>query len=230
MESKCENCIVRQFNSLRAMSKEELKRVSDSKTTVHLKKGDTLFGEGDKLKGVYCLRSGVSKLSKLSVNGRDQIVKLASKGEVLGQRSVISEESTNLSAVAVSDMEVCFIPKENITHTLLKNPNFGLEVLRHLAQDLKEADDVIVEISQKTVKQRLAKVFLQLRNNFGEDRDGFLQLTLSREDISNVVGTATESCIRMISEFKKAGYIRTSGKKIGIKDERSLMELADGLL
>lgn len=229
MESKCENCIVRQFNSLRAMSKEELKQVSDSKTTMHLKKGDILFGEGDKLKGVYCVRSGVSKLSKLSANGKDQIVKLAARGEVLGQRSVISEESTNLSAMAVSDMEVCFIPKENITHTLLKNPNFGLEVLRHMAQDLKEADDVIVEISQKTVKQRLAKVFLQLRNNFGEDQDGFLQLILSREDISNIVGTATESCIRMISEFKKAGWIRTSGKKIGIRDERSLLELADGL-
>ena len=71
---------------------------------------------------------------------------------------------------------------------------------------------------------------MQLRNNFGEDPDGFLQLILSREDISNVVGTATESCIRMISEFKKSGFIRTSGKKIGIKDERSLMELADGLL
>jgi len=229
MESKCEDCIVRQFNSLRAMGKEELKLVSDSKTSMKIRKGETLFGEGDKLKGVYCVRSGVSKLSKLSANGRDQIVKLASKGEVLGQRSVISQESTNLSATAVSDMEVCFIPKENITHTLLKNPNFGLEVLRHLAQDLKEADDVIVEISQKTVKQRLAKVFLQLRSNFGEDKDGFLLLTLSREDISNVVGTATESCIRMISEFKKTGLIRTSGKKIGIQDSRALEELAEGL-
>lgn len=211
------------------MSREELKRVSDSKIGMKVRKGETLFGEGDKLKGVYCVRSGVSKLSKLSANGKDQIVKLASKGEVLGQRSVISEESANLSAVAVSDMEVCFIPKEHITHTLLKNPNFGLEVLRHLAQDLKEADDVIVEISQKTVKQRLAKVFLQLRNNYGEDKDGFLSLTLSREDISNVVGTATESCIRMISEFKRSGLIRTLGKKIGIQDPKRLGELAEGL-
>src|SRR5690606_15109736 len=127
MESRCENCIVRQFNSLRAMSKEELKKVSDSKTTKIIKKGEPLFEEGDKLNGVYCVRDGVSKLSKLSANGKDQIVKLATKGEVLGQRSVIAEEITNLSAVAVSDMEVCFIPKESITHTLQRNPNFTLE-------------------------------------------------------------------------------------------------------
>nr|WP_321414665.1 Crp/Fnr family transcriptional regulator [uncultured Allomuricauda sp.] len=228
MESRCENCIIRQFNSLRAMSKEELKQVSDSKTTKTVKKGEPIFEEGDKLNGVYCVRNGISKLSKLSANGKDQIVKLASKGEVLGQRSVVSQETTNLSAIAVNDMEVCFIPKESINNTLQKNPNFTLEVLRHMAHDLKEADDVIVNISQKTVKQRMAEAFLYLQNNFGEDADGFLALTLSREDISNVVGTATESAIRIISEFKKMGLIHTSGKKIAIKDERKLLEMVEG--
>ena len=110
-------------------------------------------------------------------------------------------------------MEVCFIPKESIVHTLQKNPNFTLEVLRHMAHDLKEADDVIVNISQKTVKQRIAEAFLYLKNNFGEDDEGFLALTLSREDISNVVGTATESAIRIISEFKKKGLDSYFGQK-----------------
>lgn len=227
-ESRCENCIVRQFNSLRAMSKEELKNVSDSKTTKTIKKGEPLFEEGDKLNGVYCVRNGVSKLSKLSPNGKDQIVKLVTKGEVMGQRSVIAQESTNLSAVAVSDMEVCFIPKDSIETTLHKNPNFTLEVLRHMAHDLKEADDVIVNMSQKTVKQRIAEAFLYLKNNFGEDDEGFLKLTLSREDIANVVGTATESAIRIISEFKKKELIHTSGKRIGIKDQRKLQDLVEG--
>ena len=226
--SRCENCIVRQFNALRAMSKEELKKVSDSKITKRVKKGETLFEEDAKLNGVYCVRGGVSKLSKLSSNGKDQIVRLATKGEVIGQRSVIAEESVNLSATAVSDMEVCFIPKEGIVNTLNSNPNFTIEVLRHMAHDLKEADDVIVNMSQKTVKQRIAEAFLYLKNNFGEDKDGFLALTLSREDIANVVGTATESCIRIISEFKKKGLIRTSGKKIGIADERGLLDLVEG--
>lgn len=228
MSTRCENCIVRQFNSLRAMSKEELKKVSDSKTTKQIKKGEPLFEEGDKLNGVYCVRDGVSKLSKLSPNGKDQIVKLATKGEVMGQRSIIAEESSNLSAIAVSDMEVCFIPKDSIANTLHKNPNFTMEVLRHMAHDLKEADDVIVNMSQKTVKQRIAEAFLYLKNNFGEDEEGFLKLTLSREDIANVVGTATESAIRIISEFKKKELISTSGKRIRISDARKLQDMAEG--
>jgi len=210
------------------MSKEELKKVSDTKITKTVKKGESLFEEGDKLDGVYCVRAGVSKLSKLSANGKDQIVKLASKGEVMGQRAVIAEESTNVSAVAVSDMKVCFIPKNSIVHTLHSNPDFSVEVLRHMAHDLKEADDVIVNMSQKTVKQRIAEAFLYLRNNYGEDANGFLVLTLSREDIANVVGTATESAIRIISEFKKRGMIKTSGKKIGVLDEKLLQDLIEG--
>lgn len=227
-ESRCENCIVRQFNSLRAMTKEELKKISDSKTSKKIKKGDLIFEEGSRLNGVYCVRDGVSKLSKLSANGKDQIVKLASKGEVIGQRSVIAEEKVNLSATAISDMEVCYIPKEEVVSTLQNNPNFSLEVLRHMAHDLKEADDVIVNMSQKTVKQRIAEAFLYLSTNFGEDKDGFLALTLSREDIANVVGTATESCIRIISEFKKKKLIKTSGKKIAVVDRKKLQELVDG--
>ncbi len=210
------------------MSKEELKRVSDSKITKSIKKGQSIFEEGEKLNGVFCVREGVSKLSKLSANGKDQIVKLASKGEVMGQRSVIAEESSNLSAVAVSDMEVCFIPKEGIVDTLHNNPNFTVEVLRHMAHDLREADDVIVNMSQKSVKQRVAEAFLYLGENFGEDSEGFLSVTLSREDIANVVGTATESCIRIISEFKKKGYIKTSGKKIGVANEKKLRDLVEG--
>lgn len=226
-DSRCENCIVRQFNSLRAMSKDELKMVSDSKIFKTLKKGEALFQEGDKLNGVYCVRGGVSKLSKLSANGKDQIVKLATKGEVMGQRSIIAEECANLSAVAVSDMEVCFIPKESIATTLQKNPNFTIEVLRHMAHDLKEADDVIVNMSQKTVKQRIAQAFLYLQK-FGLDEDGYFLLTLSREDIANVVGTATESAIRIISEFKKKGFIKASGKRIGIADAKKLEDLVEG--
>jgi CRP-like cAMP-binding protein len=224
-ETRCEQCAIRQFNALRAMSKEELKRVSDSKSTKIVKKGEIIFKEGDKLNGVFCIKDGVAKLSKLSVNGKDQIVKLATKGHLLGQRSVISDEPANLSAIAVNTTQVCFIPKEGIMNTLNTNPNFTVEVLRHMAHDLKEADDVIINMSHKSVKQRVAEAFLYLKNNIGVDHEGFLNISLSREEIGNIVGTATESCIRIMSEFKKEKFIKTKGKKIAIINEAALLDL-----
>jgi CRP-like cAMP-binding protein len=212
------------------MNNGQLKELSNSKTSKTFKKGDVLFEEGEHLNGVYCVRSGIAKLSKLSNNGRDQIVKFVSNGEVLGQRSIIAKEASNLSAVAVNDLSVCFIPKNYIIDNLENNPKFSYEFLKEMAHDLKEADNVIVNMSQNPVKQRLAEVLLHLKENFGLDDDGYLLIKLSREDISNIVGTATESCIRLLSELKKEGYITTSGKKIMIMDNSKLKQIARGIL
>lgn len=228
-EGRCENCIVRQLNALKTLSREELKKISDSKVTKSIKKGDALFQEGEKLNGVFCVRNGVSKLSKRSDNGKDQIVKIATKGEVLGQRSVITEEMTNLSAVALNDMEVCYIPKNHITDSINNNVAFTKAVLVHIANDLKFADDIIVYMAQKTVKQRMAETLRYLDKNFGTDQDGYIAMTLTREDIANVVGTAKEACIRTLTMFKKEGWITTNGKRIKIEDDKALYRLIEGL-
>ncbi|WP_353779429.1 cyclic nucleotide-binding domain-containing protein [Winogradskyella sp. 3972H.M.0a.05] len=222
---KCEQCIIRQFNTLRALTKEELIRISGCKTDRIVKKGEVLFREGETINGVFCIKDGICKVSKLSENGRDQIVKLITKGDLLGQRSLVSDESANLTAVALDQMEVCFIPKHEIISDLKKNPNFTMEVLKDMAKDLKEADDFIVDMAQKSVKQRLAETLLYLNDNFDVDDNGYLSLTLSREDYANIVGTATESAIRILSQFKKEGFISTSGKQIKIEDVRGLRQV-----
>ena len=227
-ESRCENCIIRQLNAFKALTKEELKKISDSKVTKPIKKGDALFNEGEKLDGVFCVRNGISKLSKMSDNGKDTIVKIAAKGEVLGQRSVLTEEKTNLSAVALNDMEVCFIPKAHLTNSVNANPDFTKAILLHMANDLKFADNSIVNMAQKTVKQRIAETLLYLDENFGLDTDGFINVTLTREDIANVVGCAKEACIRTLTDFKKKGWIVTDGKGIQLVDKKALLRLVDG--
>ena len=104
-----------------------------------------------------------------------------------------------------------------------------IDMLQNLAHELKEADDVIVNISQKSVKQRIAETLLHLEDSFGVDNEGFMIIQLSREDISNIVGTATESCIRMLSELKKEKLITTSGKKIKINDSNTMQKRAEGI-
>ncbi|WP_248723934.1 Crp/Fnr family transcriptional regulator [Seonamhaeicola sp. ML3] len=215
---KCEQCIIKQFNSLKALSKEELIRISACKTSRVIKKGEVIFEEGDMLNGVYCVRNGICKLTKLSANGKDQIVKMVVKGDLLGQRSVVGDERSNLQATALNDMEVCFIPKSEILKDLQKNPDFTFDVLKQMAKDLKEADDVIVNMAQKSVRQRMAETLLYIHDSFGVNPDGTLSVLLSREDFANIVGTATESAIRVLSQFKKEGLISSKGKHIKIED------------
>lgn len=227
--ARCENCIIRQMNSLKALKKEELKRMSDNKETKTIKKGQVIFKEGERLGGVFCVRNGISKLSKMSDNGRDQIVKFAKKGEVLGQRSVIAAEATNLSATALEDMQVCFIPKSLIEEPLKTNPVFTNAVLKQMSKDLKFADDVIVNMAQKGVRQRLAETLIYLEDNFGIDSEGYLYLQLSRADIAGVVGTATELLIRTLTKLKKENIIATEGKRIKIENKKALTAIMEGL-
>lgn len=225
--SKCEQCIVREFSSLKALNKDELLQLSDCKTSHTIKKGETIFEEGENVNGIYCIKDGICKLTKLSPNGKDQIVKLVKKGELLGQRAMISEEPVNLSAVALEDMQVCFIPKSDIMGYFDKNNQFSMNVMRTMCSDLKDSDDHMVSMAQKTVKERLAETLLYLEDTFGKSSDGSLNVQLSREELSGMIGTATESCIRLLSDFKKLGLIELNGKKIVLKDSSKLKRISE---
>ena len=225
--SKCEQCIVREFSSLKALGKEELLKMAECKTSMQVKKGDVIFEEGENVNGVFCVKDGVCKMTKLSQNGKDQIVKLVKKGELLGQRSMISDEPANLSAVALEDMQVCFIPKTEIMGFFNQNNNFSMNVMKTICGDLKEADDILVGLAQKTVKERLAHTLVYLEETFGINPDRSLKLQLSREEIAGMIGTATESCIRLLSELKKENAIELVGKKIIITDKNKLLRIGN---
>jgi CRP-like cAMP-binding protein len=220
--SKCESCIIKEFNALKSLTREELMRVSACKTGKIYRKGQVIFEEGETINGVYCVKDGVCKLTKLSENGKDQVVKLVVKGGLLGKRSLVTEQKTNLSAVALNDMEMCFIPKSEIMNDLQKNPKFTMNVLKKMAEDLKVSDESLVNMAQKSVKRRMAEILMYINNDFGTDDDGFLSIVLSREDYASMVGTATESAIRILSQFKKEGLISTKGKQIKIEDLNAL--------
>jgi CRP-like cAMP-binding protein len=225
--SKCEQCIVREFSSLKALSKDELLKMSDCKVTYTIKKGEAIFEEGEVTNGIYCISEGICKLSKLSANGKDQIVKLVKSGELLGQRSMISDEPANLSAIALEDMQVCFIPKSDVIGFFNENNQFSMAVMKTICGDLKEADDHMVSLAQKSVKERLAETLLYLEDNFGKNEDNTLKVQLSREELAGMIGTATESCIRLLSEFNKNKLIELVGKKIALVDRNKLKRMAE---
>lgn len=223
---KCEQCIVRELSSLKALSKEELIHLSHCKDSYNVKKGDVIFNEGDLMNGVYCIKEGTCKLVKMNSNGKDTILKLISKGDLLGQTSILTEDTASLTAVAVDDMKVCFIPKNEILGFINENSKFSMEVTRDMCNRLKEANEFAANHTHKTVKERLAQTLLSINDLAGIDDEGYLNLQLTREEIASMVGTATESCIRLLADLKKLGCIDLKGKKIKILKINELKNLA----
>ena len=228
MREECEKCVIRDLNSLSSVSANELQSISRKKTSLSIQKGEVIFSEGTSLKGVYCLRNGKCKLTKLAPNGKEQIVRFIRKGELVGHRSVISNSVAHLTVTALEEMQVCFIPKNEIIELFKNNSEFSMEITKSLAEDLDEANSAIASMAQKNVRERLAESLLFFERIFGVDANGYISVTLTREEIANAIGTATESTIRLLSEFKKEGYISLSGKKIRLENKVKLQHLTEG--
>lgn len=225
--NSCDYCIQKGLTSLKALTKEEIDTIQNTKTTLTFKKGEALFEEGESTNGVYCIKSGICKMTKLSANGKDQIVKLAQEGDLIDKRLIISEELSNTSAIALEDMQVCFIPREPILKAFCSNNQFSLLMMRSICSDLKDANEMILNMAQKSVKSRLAFTLLHLQDQFGIDADKSLKINLSRDELATMIGTATESAIRLLSELKKARFIDLQGKKILILEPNQLRKLAE---
>lgn len=225
----CENCIHRKdgVSAFTNLGDEELKNVSNSKGCLFFKKGQIIFHEGNRPNGVYCIHSGKIKLYKLGIEGKEQIIRFVKSGDVVGYRSLLSDETLSVSASTLEDTSCCFIPKSVLFEAIQKNPKFSMDLMKRACHDLGEATKLITNLAQKTVRERLAEVLLILKSNFGVDEQGTLQISLTREELANMTGTATESVIRLLSEFKDDGYVALDGRKISLLDIPGLIRVGN---
>ena len=224
----CSQCPHRHGSIFCNTEENVLDELSDTKSCIMFRKGETIFHEGGHGFGIYCINSGKIKLSITGEEGKEQIVRMAKKGDVLGYRAVISNERYGASAVALEDSNICFIPKEQFLQALKTDGNLGFETLKLLSHQLKEAEQKLTHLAQKPVRERLAESLLFLKETYGYDGESqSISVQLSREDIANLVGTATETAIRILSEMNRDKIIDLNGKKISILNEKELARIAN---
>lgn len=210
---------------LRHFTKEELTELSHEKKIISYKKGESIIEEGATPKGIYYIDKGTAKMFKLGFNGKEQILRFTKSGDIIGYRSILSKQPYGASATAMEDTEVCFIPEKFFLRVLEVHPKLAFDILRRISEDLGESAQTITFLAQKTVRERLAEVLVLLEKKLGTDKDGFIKISLTREEMANLIGTATESAIRLISEFKTDHLIEVEGRKIKILDHPKLVKL-----
>lgn len=227
--SPCELCLSRKFSMFADLSESHLCNISDNKNFISHKKGQILFYEGTKPLGVFCISSGIVKVFKTASNGKEQIIRLAKKGDFLGYSSMLGEEAYSNTATIVEDAKICFVPKETFLKVLVEDNNFHRRLTKALCNDLGLMEEKLTDATQKTIRERLAFTLLKLSDTYGVDggEGEKIDVVLSREEIAGLVGTATETVIRLLSEFKKDELIEFDGKKIIVLDKKQLARLSD---
>jgi CRP/FNR family transcriptional regulator len=224
----CHNCTKRFTSVFCKAENDSLETINNSKVCTPYKKGHYIFHEGMRPQGVYCVNYGKIKLSKLGDDGKEQILRLVKPGDLLGYRTLLGEGNYSASAIVMEESGVCFIPKELFMGIIQRDGVLSLEMMRLLSQDLKHAEQSITHLAQKPVRERLAEALLFMKETYGYMADGkTIDLRITREEIANLVGTATETAIRLLSELKNEKVIVLEGKKIQIADLDRLIKIAN---
>jgi len=223
----CSECIARGHQIFKNLAPEELEQVENIKSCNNYKRGATIYQEGSRINGFYCIHHGIIKIFKTGFDGKEQIIRFAQSGDIIGYRSVLSKELACTTAQVIEDTTLCFIPSAMLFDLVKTNPEFSIQLMQLTCKELGEANNYITDIAQKTVRERLAEILLLLKDNFDLDENQVLQIALTREELANMVGTATESVIRLLSEFKSDGYIELHGRKIKILNLPGLHKVAN---
>lgn len=216
-----------QFGFFQTLNKDELEELAYEQSCSLYKKGSVVYREGNWLNGIYCVTSGILKQYKTGIDGKHQILRFIKKGDIIGYRSLLSKEPACATVKVIEDAVLCQVPQKKLLYMIENNPQFTMGLLRIVCKELKESNDYITDIAQKTVRERLAEVLLLLKENFELDNSHTLQISLTREELGQIVGTATESVIRVLSDFKKDNLIEVQGRKIKIIDIKRLTSVAN---
>ncbi|MBL7765990.1 MAG: Crp/Fnr family transcriptional regulator [Chitinophagaceae bacterium] len=213
---ECPNCKISVFSDLKD---EEFDLLNYEKSTIQLTKGQVLFLQDTRPHGLYCIKKGKVKVYKRGSEGKEQIVRLANDADIVGYRALLNDENYQCGAAALEETTLCYVPKHVLNKLFDTNISLYKKMIGVLTDDLKNAEDRIADLAQKPVRERVAETLIMLRKKYGTEEDGAtLTVSLSREELANIIGTATESLIRILSEFKKEGILELDHKKIKIVD------------
>lgn len=225
----CNKCAFETGSLFRYLTPDEIDLLNFEKEYRQYKRGEVLYNEGSRISGFFCIHNGIIKVFKTGLDGKEQIIRFAKSGEIIAYRSVLSNEVACTSAKVIEDSRVCFIPSEILVSFVKSNSNYAHELLKLACHELGEANSFITDIAQKTVRERLAEILLLLVNDFGLDEQKYLQISLTREELANIVGTATESVIRLLSEFKTDNLVELNGRRIKILNKKGLEKISNVL-
>ncbi len=224
--SLCDHLKDSLFNGLNA---DELARINTHKTCIQYKKGQNIFYEGTRPMGLYCMNGGKVKVYKNNLQGKEFILYISKPGDFLGYRALLSEEFYAASATVLEDAKICFIQKEDFFEVLQKNPVFMKRVVKSICSEMGIMETKLAELAHKSVRERLAASLLMLKETYGMEGESseLIDISLTRDDLASIVGTATETVIRLLSEFKNEGLITFEGKKIRVLEPKKLALQAD---
>lgn len=199
---------------------EELKKLSLERRVKLFKKREAIFEEGDYPRYLYFINSGKVKLFKTNEDGKEYIIDIVVEGDFIGYVDLLQDTKYNESATALEDTEISLIPREDFISLMHANRDVSSQLIKMLASNVSEKEEQLLNLAYYSVRKRVANAILLL-----SDKEPEKEINILRDDLARIVGTAKESVIRMLTEFKEDGYLDITDGTILIKNRQKLENL-----
>jgi CRP-like cAMP-binding protein len=209
----------------RQSMKEWLPALDAHRQCLHFQKGELVFEEGQKVTGIYFIYNGSVKVHKKWDDEKELIVRIAIKGDIVGHRGLGKDIYYPVSGTALEPTDVCFVDLDFFISTLKVNHDLLFDLMMFFASELKESEKKMRNLAHMPVKGRVAQALISLHQKFGINKEGWINITLSRQDLASYAGATYETVFRVITEMTESGIIRTEGKNIAIIDMKKLSSL-----
>lgn len=206
----------------KAESFDALIKLTGDRKVKHYKKKDLIFSEGNYPPGVYFINKGKVKTFKSNEDGKEYITGLYKEGDFIGYTALLEDGNFTESAAALEDSEISLIQRQDFLTLLYTNREVANKFIKLLSDNLIEKEERLLSLAYNSVRKRVAEALLMLRDRYKEENKDEFSIHISREDLSNIVGTATESLIRTLSDFKDEGMIELKAGLVKIVDARKL--------
>ncbi|WP_449438568.1 Crp/Fnr family transcriptional regulator [Pedobacter steynii] len=225
MKKNTKACDLQSCLMCRLVLKEWKLPVETHRKNFLVKKGEVIIKEGDTVNGIYFVNKGKVKIHK-TWGDKELIIRFASNGAIIGHRGLSTRSAIfPISATALEATSVCFIDLDFFMSTLKINSELTFQLMMFYADELQESERRMRNLAHMSVKGRLALSIIQLKDQFGVNDRGHINITLSRQDLAAFTGTTYETVFRMMNELVKEDLISVTGKAISVKDPRGLKAL-----
>lgn len=224
-ESKT-GCDLKSCYLCRLCLREWIPAIGGTRRTFILKKGETIFKEGEEMKGIFFVYEGIFKVHKKWDNEKELILRFAKKGDLIGHRGLGNDITYPVTATAVEASSVCYIDLDFFETSLKVNYQFIHSLMMFFAEELKESEKNMRNLAHMPVKGRVVNALLHLHKKFGVNTAGQIDFAISRQDLASVAGTTYETVFRILSELVTEKIIQITDKRISITNLPELTRLA----
>ena len=204
---------------------QEMQGLSENRETRFYRKKDFIFQEGDYPKQIYYVNSGKVKAYKTNDEGREFIVSLHKEGDFLGFIPLLQGTLHQETAVALEDSEISIVPQKEFFALIYNNRDVSSKFIKMLADNLIEKERLLLDLAYNSVRKRVADALVRLQEEYQTESDKEFSMTILRDDLASMVGTAKETVIRTLSDFKEEGLISLQGSTITILNPDALIKM-----